>query len=562
MNQLEGNKSLQEREFMWFSQKIESIKSNIEKPLWGILQYAKGTTVATSFFPEGITVVTQAEVDNSTLFLDSYLNQLKRLSKEVKESVFLNEVQKNIFIWTLRAYSLKVIGFKYAVYIEAEKAGYPLKKEDRSQYLRNIEKIETLVYGPKISENKEEVWSIMTTLDKCFQKNKDKISEEEQTVFNTFLEKFSERSTKTETKEKSKNTLGKLNQENFAKVLQKGLAIYNVESRIIKIKDDITEIKEEDGILYIPAINKDTEKAYGKKDLEKIYKEYDISEKTLKIKINTCAAIEVNIPEKEINIPANINFYNTTRVLELLSHEIGTHAFSWVNKEAKFNIEADTYLELQEGVAMLNEKAVSWEIKNISAAPTIHHISTFIWENYNAQETEKILEIYYKLQGKKNATTMAKNRTQRVKRFHSNDEKWASRKDVVYWRWMLDVLEYIQNLDPEKEEDIKELQKNIFGFYIGKLGKEEVKNASDLIEWFDINTSNIILPADIGKILLWMLEKETSDDKSIKITNENLGKNDIRFKASNKEQNLNYAQKKLLLEMRWFIQESKIEETN
>jgi len=94
------------------------------------------------------------------------------------------------------------------------------------------------------------------------------------------------------------------------------------------------------------------------------------------------------------------------------------------------------------------------------------------------------------------------------------------------------------------------------------LGKEEVKNASDLIEWFDINTSNIILPADIGKILLWMLEKETSDDKSIKITNENLGKNDIRFKASNKEQNLNYAQKKLLLEMRWFIQESKIEETN
>ncbi len=558
MNQPKSNTSLQEREFMWFSQKIEHIKSNIEKPLGGILQYTKETGINTSFFPEGINEIGQIEVDNAIVFLKSYLHQFKRLITEVKNSTFLNEVQKNILIGTLKSYCLKIIGFQYAVYIEAEKWGYPLKKEERDQYLKNIEKIENLVYGPKISEKKDEVWSIMNTLDKLYQKNKDKISEEEETKFNTFLNNFPERvKEKSETKEKSKNTLGKINQENFAKVLQKGLNIYNIKSRIIKIKDDIKEIKEENGILYIPGINEATWVAYKKSELEKIYKTFNITNDTLKIKINTCAAIEVNIPDKEINIPSNINFYNTTRVLELLSHEIWTHAFSGTNKEKKFNIESDTYLELQEGVAMLNEKAVSWDIKDISAAPTIHHISTFIGENYDAKDTEELLGIYYKLQGKKNRKTMAKNRTQRVKRFHSNTEKWASRKDVVYWRWMVDVLQYIQNLDPEKEEDIKQLQKEIFGFYIGKLGKDEVKNAKELIEGFDINKSNIILPADIGKILLWMLEKETPEGKWIKITNEKLWEHDIRFKASYNEQNLSYSQKKLLLEMKWFLRESR-----
>jgi hypothetical protein len=54
--------------------------------------------------------------------------------------------------------------------------------------------------------------------------------------------------------------------------------------------------------------------------------------------------------------------------------------------------------------------------------------------------------------------------------------------------------------------------------------------------------------------LLWLLEKNSPDGKWIKITNTILGKNDIRFNASLPEQNLSYTQKKLLLEMRDFIE--------
>lgn len=568
MNQLEGNKSLQEREFMWFSKKIKEITQEIEKPLGWILKYetnTNGNKINTSFFSEGLEKVESKHIENTTLFLNSYTNKIQRIKEDVNLSTFLNDVQKNIFLWTLEAYKLKIELFKYATIIEAEKGGYKVEKQEKIEILKKIEDIEEIVYGKKISEQPEEVADIIKQIDNTFKKNKEKISEEDQMIFQDFIKKFSKWENNKEVKKaKEKDTrFGSLNQETFAKVLKKWLEIYNISGAVIKITDKyrdtdgkvkkLDEIREINDVLYIPTINKDTDKKHTKDELEEIYIRYNIRSDSIKIKINECPNLEVSIPEKEINIPSTTNYYPTIRSLELLSHEIVTHAYTWVNKQTKFNIESDTYLELQEGVAMLNEKAVSNNIDNISSDPTIHHISTFIAENYNTEKTEILLGIYYKLQGKKNRQKLAKDRTERVKRFHSNDLPGANRKDVVYRRGMLDVLQYIQSIKPEDEEAIKDLKNNIFWFYIGKLGKSEVTNPEKLIEWFDINKSNIILPADIGKILLWMLEKQTPEGKWIKITNENLGKNDIRFKASSEEQNLNKDQRKLLIEMRNLI---------
>lgn len=547
------NISQQQKEFMAIAKKIEDIKINIQKPLWGILQYT-ANGINKSFFSESIEKVTQRDIDNAILFLNSYLQQFKRLAKEVQESVFINDVQKKLFLWTLQSFGLKVILFKCAVYIEGEKWWYELNQKDKQIYLKTIDKIEKLVYWPKISEIPEEVDVIMTSLAHLYQSNKDKIAIEDQAYFTGFLEKFPRRSWKAEETVSNKNRLWKINQENFAKLLQKWLNIYGIASDVLKISEDISEIKQENGIIYLPTKNPTTEKERSKSELESVYKKFWYQPDVLKIKIHKCSAIEVDIPSNEINIPANINYYSVIRSLELLSHEIVTHAVTWTNKKNKFNLESDTYLELQEWIAMLNEKAVTTEIKNISVEPTVHHISTFIWENYDTTDTNHLLQIYYKLQGKKNFWTLAKNRTERVKRFHANDQKWANGKDIVYRRGITDSLNYIQNLDANTIEDIKTLQQDIFNFNVGKLGKNEIKNVPELIEWFDITPQNIILPADIGKLLLWLLEKNSPNGKWIKITNTTLWENDIRFKASLPEQNLNYQQKKLLLEMRHFIE--------
>lgn len=557
------SETLQKKEFMTIAKKIEDIKLNVEKPLWGILNYTSLNNINKNFFDENIEKVTQRDIDNSNLFLNSYLQQFKRLGKEVQESVFLNEVQKKLFLSTLQSYRLKIMLFKSAVYIEWEKWWYDLNIKDKSQHLRNIERIETMVYWPKISEQPKEVDTLITHLDILYQTNKNKLTNEDQQQFNAFLQKFPHTPSETKKSDNSpENKFGKLRQEDFARLLQKWLALYTIKSNIVKISEKVSELKEENGILYIPAISTTTWKEQTKEELEAIYTQFGYTSDVLKIKIQKCAAIEVDIPSKEINIPSATNYYDVIRSLELLSHEEITHVITGTNKENAFNIASDTYLELQEGVAMLNEKAVTTDIKNISAEPTIHHISTFIGENYNREDTYNLLRIYYTLTGKKNAESLAKTRTERVKRFHAYDQGGANRKDVVYRRGMLDVLDYIQHLDANKIEDIKSLQQNIFNFYIGKLGKEEVKNAQELIEWFNITPQNIVLPADIGKILLWILEKNSPNWKWIKINNDTIGHNDIRFKASLPEHNLNYTQKKLLIEMREFIKNTaKLENT-
>jgi hypothetical protein len=131
----------------------------------------------------------------------------------------------------------------------------------------------------------------------------------------------------------------------------------------------------------------------------------------------------------------------------------------------------------------------------------------------------------------------------RVKRFHSFDLPWANRKDVVYRRWLEDVIQFIKNADK------KNLQQEMHNFYITKLWEKELKNEKyieELLQWFDINENEIIMPIAIGKILyeklLW----------------HNLNQiDDFRFKLW--EWKLNHKQKKLLLEILHFIKEHKIE---
>jgi hypothetical protein len=134
----------------------------------------------------------------------------------------------------------------------------------------------------------------------------------------------------------------------------------------------------------------------------------------------------------------------------------------------------------------------------------------------------------------------------RVKRFHSFDWPWASRKDVAYRRWLYDVTMYIKWLDKEKIEDKKKLQEDVFKFYLSKLWKDEIPNADKLTEWFNVSKWDVIMPVAIGKIvyekMLW------NNVNSIQ---------DIRFLAS--ENKLNYKQIKILLQIIQLMKENKSE---
>lgn len=110
---------------------------------------------------------------------------------------------------------------------------------------------------------------------------------------------------------------------------------------------------------------------------------------------------------------------------------------------------------------------------------------------------------------KKEIEKKANIRALRVKRFHPFDQNWANRKDVIYWRWLSDVIEYIKDTDTDK------LKKTSKVFNMTRLWQEEIINSDNLFEWFDINEDEIIMPIPVGKILYQrLIWKNVWDAKS------------------------------------------------
>lgn len=103
--------------------------------------------------------------------------------------------------------------------------------------------------------------------------------------------------------------------------------------------------------------------------------------------------------KKEIKVPKKkISSTSVFRLLQLLDHEIGVHAIRGYNTSETLRVTGTNYLDAEEGLATHSEEVFEKNIDDISGGVTLHHITTFIAENYNAQDTKELLQIYFKLQ--------------------------------------------------------------------------------------------------------------------------------------------------------------------
>lgn len=539
LSQEKNNKiSLEQRNFIWFSEKIDEIKKPISTALWWVLEYQRNNDnyISIKLFNSKNQNISKQDIDNAHMFIEHYNNKLKRIKEELIEEPNIYEPQKklliNIIEWTLLRSKL----LYYATYIEAEKWWYILDQNDKQNYLKNIEKIEKIIYGWSISDNKKEKEAIINNLSWIFNKNSSFLDKNQKNIFSSFLSKFSNSKTTTIKKNNNKTESEKISIINVCYLFQKVLDTYDVKNKIVIIDENLQEEKEENNILYIP-------KNYDQKERTNTIKKYKL-EKTVKI------ILDDNLPnfgvgDYKLDVPGKYKDISIERICQLIDHEISTHLLRMINKNKGINIKTEWYLETEEWIATMNEKLVSQNRENLkSDEPTIHHTSTFIAENYNFNDTKELLYIYYILNWKstQEAENLSEQRALRVKRYHSFDLPGANRKDVVYRRWLIDAIKYIKDLDKTKEEDIKQLTEDIWNFYIAKLGKDEIRNANKIFEWLSIDKEQLIMPIAIGKILyeklLW--------NKMDKI-------DDIRFLATT--QKLNYKQKKIILETLSFIKE-------
>lgn len=205
--------------------------------------------------------------------------------------------------------------------------------------------------------------------------------------------------------------------------------------------------------------------------------------------------------KKQIIVPkSKLEKTSLKRIFQLFDHEVWVHVIRWFNSSKTLNTNWDWYLEFEEWIATLTELFFDEKIEDISVNPTNHHITTYVAENLDFDNTVRFLELYYKLLNPKNTSyddikTEVLDRAIRVKRFFSLKEPWANRKELSYTRWQSQVVEYFQNNDTETRWHF------LKDFYFAKLSFEDIWLVEEFRESLWIDESELKYPLWIGKIL-------------------------------------------------------------
>jgi len=472
--------------FLDYTEDIQNIKSGFVSPMGWIFKYIQnedGLHINQDFFVWK-NIVSQNDIDELLKIFDEKLFEIKNLKKELKDSL-LQDVEKKFILNSLNWVWLKYMIFKSAVFLEAEKSGFDLIEEQRNFYLRRVNKLQTMVYWPEISFIDSEKSSVLRELNNIYETNNSKLDEWEK---NTYLE--------------------------YLKALWF--------SWINNISINDTENTQNNNKLWEIFLSK--EKVVEL--FEMLIDLYDLKWWTIFLDAKVWN-FSVKKENKQIILPElKLEKTSLKRIFQLFDHEVWVHAIRWFNSTKTLNTNGDWYLEAEEWIATLSELMFDEYIDDILVEPTIHHITTYVAENLDFANTVKFLELYYKLSKPKSTSNEeikkeALDRTLRVKRFVSFNEKWANRKDVSYTRWQTQVVDYFQNNDSETR------WKFIKDFYFAKLSFEDIWLVKEFREKLWIDESELKYPLWIGKILYKKLLWE-------KITLHWLQEEDFRFQVIEK----------------------------
>lgn len=356
-----------------------------------------------------------------------------------------DEINNGSWISNIDHIILRLDMLKNSIFIEAEKWWYKLEQELKSYYVKIIDWLQSCIYWPSISETITEKYQIVRHLTTILKSHKDMFSKSEM----KYLE----------------------NKIDF------NLEIDSSVSR--KRHDDIWNIKIKDVVSVF----------------KKVFDIYWLN--WWKVVIDpTRLFVSVRWKIKNLFIPANIKSYSVKKLCELIDHEIWTHVIRWENANKTFWDSTYDYLILEEWLALMNEKLVTEEFDDIKQIPSIQHISTFIWENFNFKETEKILRIYFKSMwvNKDDLDSVSKQRALRVKNFYPFDSIGANRKDILYYRWFMALFSYYKNfINNNSLEFTKKM-------YFGKVWSGSLELIGLLKKEFKFD-DNIIMPIWVWKLL-------------------------------------------------------------
>ena len=503
---------MDKRKYQEYADKL----TGLEKKDFSVLSYiqkdtdAYRTYYATYFFWDEAKEITPEVIQEAINKFDQNLSQIKVLKQQIRKEEDWPEYLKKMYLDSCNEAGLELIAFKESIYLEAKKYGYQveigdntiksithtekntLSQDERDIYEKQVSRIQTAIYGPKISDVQKERELVTTYLSQLYNEKNQLLTEEEKTRFTTFLGEYEKDVHHERYTFKAKKTIeGTLPFEKMEKIAQDALTIQGISWYTITRKPGKTN--------------------------------YSV----------TTSRHEIDFPNKD-KLPKNA-------ILTLLEHEIAGHVVVGENNKKTLKFRGAKRWAKEEAINILNETLVQFPLEDalqVEVPPS--HITTFFGENNEYKGTYDLTKIYYKLLGKseKVAHSNALKRARRVKCYHDFGSKETNRKDVIYYRNYLELVDYLLSLNTNQER--AEYYKTAYSMQVGF---DDLRFWEQIKKDLDIEEEELFSPYFIGRVLFKTIEQGTGD----MVRNE---ENDLwDFRNWSKTNALTLNQKRLLVEI-------------
>jgi len=421
--------------FSFIIDTIEKLSTQYETLLgWEITYRQEGNNlIATNFFPQAKTIVTQKDIDDFLTEIHTNQQLLASIIDELNQTT-MPPYTKKMFLNRCTEMQQNLELFESTVYSEAEKWWWQSDPQNKgAPYHPRTKKIWD-VFWPSVSSNPQESRQCLDKMAWYYNKNNTRLTPEEQAYFENFLTSIGKHYNRT-----TNNIAYSENDDTD--------------------ETDKAEWKESHSSLFLQGITRSTQKQLCEllqqtefDDPSNKHAKHHIQPRAITLDPNKKNVVAI-ASQETIYLPDDGATISLIDLLKNYQHEIGKHASAGYNANAFFGKwwKGAGYLGIEEGLAKLFEAIVTGKVKtlrdipSITEKPSIGMVATFVCEHYAFEEAVKIMTIYEKLTRKKETKKTkspedtAKDMVIRRKRFVPYDRPWASTKDCIYTRWLREV---------------------------------------------------------------------------------------------------------------------------
>ena len=202
--------------------------------------------------------------------------------------------------------------------------------------------------------------------------------------------------------------------------------------------------------------------------------------------------------DKFLEIPRGKDYlYITTeKLLKLLTHEIESHYINAFNgKILLWNFRWARNLPKEEWLAIFMERIFTWYNYDNMLHTSWRLLTIMSWEMLEWKDFKNFLQIMDSMNSVQKDYT---NAVLRSKRNYSLSYPWAQHKDVVYFRWLTDMINYLKS-----GWEFRKL-------FLGKVGFHDLEHMSDIYDRYETK-SDVVFPIFISDIIYYYLSEIQKD---------------------------------------------------